>query len=549
VDEANADQADADGDGEGDVCDEVADRVLITLQWRSDEDIDMDLHVLHPRATAYTDREWDCSAGNPDPNWCDPGLDEDATGGDDGSEENIRLRAPEAGVYTVGVLLFSGEATATLTFNCGDNDPIVLGPQPLGPEENVGRGVTQRPIWEVLQFNPEDCSVSVLNRVADNTCTFSRGRLTCECEDCEVGACANCEDTEVCLDNACVDLCADVECAQGEFCIASSGECTTGNCLPCDNENDCAEGYRCADYNQGEPGGSFCAPPCGDGICGAGYSCYENILCYPNPPGDSDPEDLCAAINDDACDGCEGRCDRESGQCVECITDSDCAGESVCRDNGCVDLCAEVDCGPVEVCMPGTGECSAGNCRACGSEADCSDGDVCVNYNRGEARFCAPNCDDGPCPTGYFCRRNFERDGAEIDACIPNDPPGRDGSVDVCRDLSELVCAEVNCEEGFVCDPATAECVEVVVPPGADRELSSWGDDGDSPPECGDDDDCAEAESCIDYGRGIGQRCSAPCGDELACPGGFFCCEPRFGDGIEPSCVDEEYDFRGALCR
>ena len=198
--------------------------------------------------------------------------------------------------------------------------------------------------------------------------------------------------------------------------------------------------------------------------------------------------------------------------------------------------------------MPGTGECSVGNCRTCQSEADCSEGDVCVIYNGGQARFCAPNCDNGPCPEGYFCRRNFERNGEQIDACVPNDPPGRgNSSLDVCRELNEAACAEVECDDGFVCDLATLECVELVVAPGAERQISEWGNGGENVPECGENADCTEGESCEDLPFVRPDICLMPCGADLACPDGFFCCDP-FDPRLDNACVPATNDLSRA-CR
>ena len=192
-----------------------------------------------------------------------------------------------------------------------------------------------------------------------------------------------------------------------------------------------------------------------------------------------------------------------------------------------MDLCADVDCAIGEICMPGTGMCSEGNCMACDDESDCSDGDVCVRYNGNFPRFCAPNCDDGPCPPGYFCREGFLRDGQRIDACVPNDPDGPATSLSVCEELESdrnaALCADINCDEGFRCE--MGDCLEIV--PGSDREISDWGNGFNNAPVCNEDDQCIggeNGETCVNLRNIREDICLMPCGDELACPDGFICC-------------------------
>jgi hypothetical protein len=104
--------------------------------------------------------------------------------------------------------------------------------------------------------------------------------------------------------------------------------------------------------------------------------------------------------------------------------------------------------------------------------------------------------------------------------------------------LNEVACADIMCEAGFACDPGTQECVEIMVPPGADRETSEWSNGGENVPQCGGDNDCTEAEACEDLPFIRADICILPCGDGLACPDGFFCCDPfdpRVADGCLPA--------------
>ncbi len=115
-----------------------------------------------------------------------------------------------------------------------------------------------------------------------------------------------------------------------------------------------------------------------------------------------------------------------------------------------------------------------------------------------------------------------------------------------CADCVEAVCSPRNCDEDFECDLASGACDEPAPPEGADRELSSWGD-GNQAPMCQADDQCTDAESCVDIPGLMGNLCLAECGGNVQCPGSFVCCEMRI-QGQSPFCLHEQNGFR-FLCR
>ena len=336
VDVPNNDQLDVDFDEVGDVCDQFFPRAIVVLDWGRQE-LDFDLHVLHPRGE-YFSREWDCWSGNRTTFWADPGLTWDAPGESDSLTEQVRMIEPQAGTYTVGVDLFtSARGTARLTFFCGDEAPIVFGPFDLESEEQGNRQ-----LFEAFRFNPTDCSVEAIGEVRGLEC---EGAVDCVCEDCEQGVCSasNCPDDVPCdfESGECIDRCADVECDLGEFCYPATGECSLGSCQPCSARDDCPGNALCVGYGNGF---AFCVPPCVDGLCGEDYRCAEFqsagpdrlFGCVPEGENDAGSRDVCIDVACERLGECEdGVCDPRIGQCVECVTNDDCPGRQFCVQREC----------------------------------------------------------------------------------------------------------------------------------------------------------------------------------------------------------------------
>ncbi|RMH40293.1 MAG: hypothetical protein D6689_14195, partial [Deltaproteobacteria bacterium] len=176
--------------------------------------------------------------------------------------------------------------------------------------------------------------------------TFPEGRFCvpdpCAAVTCDPGF--RCDPTT----GDCVDLCAGVECRDGE-------ECRNGFCLDCfDLPAKCMEGEVCM------------ADDAGVGQC-------VDRPCDPNP---CMPDEVC---KDDTCMPC------------------DCGPMEICIDGACQpDRCAGVDCPFDKLCNPDTGECENPNCEG----VSCKPGEVCVPIS-GE---CIPDpCSTGQCPAGDAC--------------------------------------------------------------------------------------------------------------------------------------------------
>lgn len=415
-DAPNNDQADRDLDGQGDACDDLSPRAFIVLDW-GDATLDFDLHMLHPRGE-YFSRTLDCWPGNrTEGDWCNLGHRGDAQG-PNGTQEQIRMTDPPAGLYTVAVDLFAGQdlsqGGAEVTLYCGDNEPVTFGPRQLRSANQANRN-----LWEIFRFNPEDCSVVELEAVRDLEC---QGNTNCACDDCDMGICAprNCAAGLPCdeVTGECVDPCADLDCAADELCDPAAGVCQTRAqvaCSECGDASDCAVGAYCLNYFRA--GYRLCGAPCdGDDDCPDGSACGEiqrdgeqvNVCLLPNDRGDIN--EFCA---ERPCDGveCDGGevCNPDDGQCVECVDDDQC-GDEFCVDNACVAAGGD----DREASPPAMGN----NPPPCEGQDDCTADETCVETFIGS--FCMLDCREDVlrCPGDYFC---CDARGLDQDYCLPED--------------------------------------------------------------------------------------------------------------------------------
>ncbi len=259
---------------------------------------------------------------------------------------------------------------------------------------------------------------------------------TCQDGGCQPGAARDCDDSNVCTDDSCV---------QGLGCVNAN------NSDACDDGNSCTEG----DYCQGgtcHPGaGLDCDDdnPCTDDLCDTGTGCYHefntdscddddpctmNDVCYEGNcigepldadddghvadgcPGGTDCNDSDPAINPDVFEGpagsgvcddgidndCDGFTDVDDATCGECNQDSDCDDGNICNGQ--------------ETCVSNT--CQAGTPRDCNDDNQCTDDfcspiDGCVNVNDD-----TNTCSDGdPCTVGDRCSFGYCQPGSGTLTC------------------------------------------------------------------------------------------------------------------------------------
>ncbi len=200
-----------------------------------------------------------------------------------------------------------------------------------------------------------------------------------------------CPEGWVCVDDECVDPCADVTCEDWETCRAGicmdesctglGGSCPTGEicnpvthacepdpCALCGPEEACVDGLCEADpclALECDPVWEYCRRDCDGGDCSA--SC----------------ETLCACQQGERCDA-DGQCEPDpcAGACV---------GGEVCDGGTCVaDPCLDVSCPPYEVCVEGT--CRPDPCDA----VQCPPHATCVVHETGDGTAVVGNCEPAP---------------------------------------------------------------------------------------------------------------------------------------------------------
>ena len=162
-------------------------------------------------------------------------------------------------------------------------------------------------------------------------------------------------------DNSCVGCLSDSDCTDGK-------ECNNRECV---NIDLCA-GVNCT-------GGQSCNADTGQCECPSGEVFYENQCQAPN-----------CTNGEVTCSGSTPVC-AANGQCVECVSASDCGANEICSGNTCqtVDRCKDVSCSGGKSCNPNNGQCE------CPGDKPYESGGVCE----------APNCVNGgvTCGDGQTC--------------------------------------------------------------------------------------------------------------------------------------------------
>jgi hypothetical protein len=206
-------------------------------------------------------------------------------------------------------------------------------------------------------------------------------------------------------------------------------KCGSGACKSiCVDDNDCASPNVCQNGSCGlRPDGASCSLPtdcqhgnCAQGVCcatacnGSCQSCAQVGslgTCKPIPAGGVDPKGQCMTSSASTC-GMTGVCDGAGG-CQLYSAGTQCAAPTCPTSATTATLARTCDgsgtCRPATTQSCGAYACNGTTCNAvCGSDSDCSPGNVCNAGSCGLKRLgqlCAmgTECDSGHCTEGVCC--------------------------------------------------------------------------------------------------------------------------------------------------
>jgi len=356
--------------------------------------------------------------------------------------------------------------------------------------------------------------------------------------------------------------------------------------IPCDGATPCKKG-TCVQFGETI---SYCMPPCeNNNDCRDGYTCWSGH-CRPLASlGEfcEEVEDCKLCANDASCPagalvGCrEGVCS------VECDNSVNCPAGTYCGYSTDAYWCVPVD---FETGPGGPGD-------SCALQS-CADGFDCFSTGAEDAlAFCTIDCTTGrDCPPDMVCRdpgdgtpicmpRDFCEScdldiqcGYQTDRCLATDPSVEDGGrycSRLCEPTRPNSCPlDSRCAEAFYCESLGAwvsDCAwcdgacEAAAPTTYQcfHDYGSCVGEGALCEPCHINSECDAAGRCLSLQGKDNWVCSAPCDRNVFCPDGYQCmqvgtnnyqCMPRTGSCTKPSlngehcrsCSDWSDCLRGA---
>ncbi len=481
----------------------------------------------------------------------------DGTWNDWNTESTIEHSYAEPGTYKVRVWVID---------NCAGISPIAQATVTITNPEPCDGGC---PDGQFCDEQTNTCVECLENADCDDG-LFCNGEETCSSGACQTGT-SPCTESQECDEDAdeCINPAeceADADCDDGLFCNGEEtcvdGECQAGT-APCTAEQKCDEDAdECVTPTESliiitpeNPGvgesTSFSPQTSAKGsnvfyywVLSTGRYSYEEsfssqfasqgeytitLTLYNTSTWEViDTEERSFTVGEQQEDACgntcaeDEYCDKDSGECVECLQDSHCDDGLFCNsEKTCVECfqnshCDDgLFCNGEETCVDG--ECQAGT-DPCSAEQECNeDNDSCENpaecaidADCDDGLFCngEETCVDGKCQAGTNpCTAEQECD-EDTDACV--NPPE-------CED-------DADCDDGLFCNGeetcVDGECQAGTNPCTAEQECDEDNDACVNPPECEGDADCDDGlfcngeETCVDGECFAGEN---PCLESETC--------------------------------
>ena len=346
-----------------------------------------------------------------------------------------------------------------------------------------------------------------------------------------------------------------VHCCNNDY---SGYNCSAGG--PCASPGGCGFnhdptcGAECDALTSGAVGCRVCdgATPCNTSGC---YSCSYGT----------------AGVCQYKCSGSTPYCDG-SGNCVECLSNSNCGGSDICCSYSCKSKCSananncESCSGPcasaVSYCTgsqacDGSGKCCS---VACNYDSDCGSNKVCVNGGTCSAK-CERKCNP-PCNTGEKCCTNLSTPAcvAAGTTCCNSITCHSDSNCsgsEVCLDpgTCDSVCCDVacssdsDCSTGEICKnpgECASKCEATVCTPNSScgtcgickADGSACDDPHDTNVACTLDSECPKGQECKNPGdcKAKCENCTIACNSDSGCTAPEVCIKAKTCDAHCGSC-------------
>jgi len=139
-----------------------------------------------------------------------------------------------------------------------------------------------------------------------------------------------------------------------------------GQCVSCLADQECKSKSSLQPfcYNDAGPYFGTCVECLGSSQCSPGEVCSPQLMCVPG----------CGTTH--SCSGEAPICEGDSGLCVTCLSASQCSGGLVCESGACMECKTDFECA---MNYPNLWVCSPeNNCVQCRADDDCPDGEHCV---------------------------------------------------------------------------------------------------------------------------------------------------------------------------